>query len=245
MSASTMLHPRHVPSPPSIGLRIAFLLDKIDDCLVTAFGLRECSNDARRSLLEATRNEEQITIDARVFVGTGRLTRLAVARGASTEGGFESLTVVALPRPDLGAPLYVLEAVGIDGIWSSLQLDLAGRAGQASFPELTSLARDLRNAGESSRACTWASQASSIAVSIQGVPREDFTVDHAIAQYLDAFVARLEGAEHTSTADGRCEQRAFLAEMRRAHAQANAFDPILGRVARRFFGQTIFDPSVV
>ncbi|HMQ21069.1 MAG TPA: hypothetical protein PKE00_01175 [Planctomycetota bacterium] len=243
MTGTTQLHARYVPSAPLLALRIDFFMEHVEEVLLEGLSLREIPLASDEAVLETDWNAERVGVDARHFVGQGPLSRVAILRGTSFDGSFESVSILALSDPGRSAPIFFLEALAIDNTWDALLLDIC--CSSTEYPELRGLALELQDSGDvlEHGLAPFASEAM---IAVRGVVPEDFSVDHTMARYLDSFVASLHGAGVRASRDeGRRLQRRFLEHGRKLWSKANNYEQLFGAAALAYVPRVLFDPSVV
>lgn len=235
MSTPTLLHPRYSPSAPRASLRIDFYLDKVEDVLLNGFGMRELTLEPRTAVYERSKKADRLGLDARSFAGDGRLARLSVVRGTSLSGDTESVSILALPRPDLCAPVYFAHALIEAEFWEEVTLALEPMSSApVARPELMSITKSLDASATEAR------------VDVRGIEVQDLSPDYALAQYLEAFSATLEGAQSGQHSDAvRRAQRAYLKGLADDPRMLKRLEEVFGSAARRVFTSHFFDARVV
>lgn len=234
MSEASIMRRRFVRTAPDARMRLDAFVDRLQDLLVDAYSMRILAKEPKKATLEIGRGETRAQFSSRAFVGSARLARVSVIRGARAgEEPVESLAVLALPNPELGAPILHASVVLAADSWAQFRLGLAATEASCELPELDAITRSFEAGSFDAH------------IHVEAISACDMNPDAALVQYLDAFIAALEGAGASATGEARGTQRKFLRACAQDDAWTETLEALLGKSPRDFFTREFFDPSIV
>jgi hypothetical protein len=181
-------------------------------------------------------NGRPLTLVTDTFHGAGRLARLHLAAIESGDGSIASLSVLALPRADMGAAVLGVELVAFGAAFATTILDLTPTCDALDAParEQIVAARGRLEAVSEPRtpATTRARDAIFSEWATMVTPRRDseLVLRSAYASYLEAFVGVLDRAEPRASAVEASQraQRELLGRLSAVKKQMKALSRLFG-----------------
>ncbi|MEL6545500.1 MAG: hypothetical protein AAFQ82_12790 [Myxococcota bacterium] len=200
------------------------------------------------TLAEGSWARTRVKLQTEVHRGEGFLSRLQVATVTSPDDTMAALTAVAVPSPELSAPVFGCDLVAFRGRFVLAALDLSGGKSTSEDAHRLEMARmqlvsvaEPRPVPDFGVSC-FSPHATLVAESSQPL---DEALPNAFRTYLSCFAHRMTRSPIRSWEQGREEQRRYFAAMRANKRESKAMGKLFGASwAKRYFEDYFFCDSL-